>query len=313
MSAHPTPEELADLAEGLLGDDDAHALDAHVAGCPACLAVRADLDDLRALLAADRPGPMPIDLADRLDAALASAASAADLSPTPAVIMQFPGVIPRPGSERGRRAGSAHGQRTGRWYVRLAGAAAGLVLVVGGSVLGLQVLRDQNAAQGGGTSSSAERATGLAEKDSGLDAGKGSGQPVAGAPGPAVASSSGRTYTEAGFAGQVAALLRSVTADGAGSPAPAGPPREGAGGAAAAEARTAAMACAAQLAAQTGRPGDSPLAVDVGRWNGDPALIVVLPETGTSAAVHAYVVTPDCATGPTGRVVPLHDQVLPRP
>jgi len=286
MSTHPTPEELADHWEGLLREDEARALDGHLEGCTACQAVHADLEELQALLAADRPGPMPPDVAVRLDAALAAAAAEA---PTPAVIMQLPGVIPK----LDRAYASAVRRRR---YVRLASVAAGLVLVVGGSVLGSQVLREQ-------TRSGIETASGGAAEAPALE----SGQPMAGAAGPPAASSSGRSYTQAGFAGQVAALLRSAYA----ADSLTAPQRES--GALATDQNKAAMACAARLATQTGQSGVSPVAVDMGLWNGKPALVVVLPSPGVPTDVHAYVVARDCAAQPSGQVVPLHDQVVPRP
>jgi len=315
MSAHPTPEELAEHAEGLLEKDDARTLEAHLAGCATCHTVRADLDTLRAVLAADRPGPMPAEVTARLDAAFTGLA-ADELS-----------VVRHRQRETAGEAGAKDGQRTSRRaeavapvdlaerraryrrYRRIGSVAAGLVLVVGGSVLGVQVARDtgtQSASSGG-----ADRATALTEESArGPAFSPGQDAPMS--------TSSGRAYTEAGFAAQVAALLRPATARDSTAAAPPEPTVADGGSAGAAPADIPAVdaeTCASDLAARTGRPGVSPVAIDMGTWNGKPAVVVVLPEPGTSASVHAYVISHDCVVPGKrpGDAAVLHDKVLPRP
>jgi hypothetical protein len=276
-AAHATPEELALHAEGLLAGAEEAGLAAHVAACPACQAVQADLVALRAALAADRPGPVPAEVAGRIDAALA------ELSP--------------PVPERRTAVVDLLKRRRTRYrrFTRLAGAAAGLVLVVGGSVLGVQLARDGDPISAAGGRGSP--AAGLAED---------SGPSLATAPeaGREFSASSGRAYDRAGFAGQIAALLRSGTGQ-----APAG---EAPGGGAADRA-VGGTACTARLAQQTGSPGTEPIAVDVATWEGDPAIVVVLPEPGAATTVHAYVLPRDCAGQAAAPVPILHDAVLPRP
>jgi hypothetical protein len=305
MTAHPTPEQLAEHAEGVLGAADAAALDAHLAGCAACQAVQEDLRGLRAVLASDRPGPMPADVAARIDAALAGLSAARPGQPAAAARRGTPDG-PRPVDLLRRR-------ERYRRYTRLATVAAGLVLVVGGSVLGVQLARDPgptSAGQGGG-----EPVGGLAE-DSGPEAGPGSrSAPAAPEAGRVLASPSGRNYDRAGFAGQVSALLRSNRVHGADKGADKGPEkgagRELPGGAAAGDGLVDVSGCAARLAQQTGRPGIAPLAADVATWEGRPALIIVLPVPGAPASVHAYVVPRECAAPAAAGVPVLHDAVLP--
>jgi putative zinc finger protein len=297
MTAHPTPEQLAEHAEGVLGAADAAALDAHLAGCAACQAVQEDLRGLRAVLASDRPGPMPADVAARIDAALAGLSAARAGQPEAAGAPDGP----RPVDLLRRR-------ERYRRYTRLATVAAGLVLVVGGSVLGVQLARDPgptptSVGQGGG-----EPVGGLAE-----DSGPGSGSaPAAPEAGRVLASPSGRNYDRAGFAGQVSALLRSDRVRGADEGAEKGAGRE-LPGAAAGDRLVEVSGCAARLAKQTGQPGMAPLAADVATWEGRPALIIVLPVPGAPASVHAYVVPRDCAAPAAAGVPVLHDAVLPSP
>jgi hypothetical protein len=313
MSAHPSVEELASHAEGLLGEDDLRHLGAHLAGCAACQAVRADLAALSAVLAADRPGPMPADVAARLAAALASAAAlapAADSGPDVSVVRrrrrETAGEAPARDGQRTTPVDLATRRRARyRWYARVASAAAGLVLVVGGSVLGVQLARDAGMPSGASAGRGAERATGLAPSPES-------------APGPTVSGdgpvlmASGRNYTEAGFAAQVTGLLLTA-GEVAGKDALAAPQgREAPTGGTAAAPPAAAAECAADLAARKGQPGVRPVAVDAGRWEGEPAVVVVLPEPGSAAAVHAYVLPRDCADAPAGTPTVLHDAVLPR-
>jgi Putative zinc-finger len=303
MNAHPTPEQLAEHAEGALDAADAAALDAHVAGCAACQAVQQDLRGLRTVLASDRPGPMPADVAARIDAALAGLSAARPRQQEAAAQRGAPDG-PRPVDFLRRR------RERYRRYTRLATVAAGLVLVVGGSVLGVQLARDPGptptslGGPGGG-----EPVGGLAE-DSGPGSESGSrSAPAAPEAGRVFAAPSGRDYGRAGFAGQVSALLRSdrvrSSAKGAG--------RELPGGGAAGEGLVDVSGCAGRLARQAGQPGVAPVAADVATWEGRPAVIIVLPVPGAPASVHAYVVPRDCAAQPAAAVPVLHDAVLPSP
>lgn len=73
---HPSTDTLADLDAGLLGPDAAHDVRAHLAACPACAEQSAAFLAVRSALAGQPdPGPVPPDVADRIDAALAAAAA----------------------------------------------------------------------------------------------------------------------------------------------------------------------------------------------------------------------------------------------
>ncbi|WP_062209741.1 anti-sigma factor [Streptomyces sp. NBRC 109706] len=122
---HPEPAEIAALDEDLLPAPEAAELRAHLTDCDRCTGVLADLVELREALRDDtNPGPIPEDIALRIDAALANESAPAP-APAPALTVSVSRETPRP-----RRLASH----------KMALAAAGAVLAVGmGSAL-IQVL-----------------------------------------------------------------------------------------------------------------------------------------------------------------------------
>ncbi|HSK53955.1 MAG TPA: hypothetical protein VK908_01750 [Jiangellales bacterium] len=75
-STHPGTSELADLDAGLLDRDRANGVREHLAACAACAQESAAFLAVRSALAAEPdPGPVPPDVAARLDEALAVAAA----------------------------------------------------------------------------------------------------------------------------------------------------------------------------------------------------------------------------------------------
>ena len=75
---HVSAEQVADLLESLLPGAEAAAVAAHLDDCTDCARLRDDLLALPALLAASPTPPMPADVAARLDAAVAEAATERD-------------------------------------------------------------------------------------------------------------------------------------------------------------------------------------------------------------------------------------------
>ncbi|MCW2919668.1 MAG: hypothetical protein JWN52_7736 [Actinomycetia bacterium] len=114
-TAHLDYETLADLAEGLLDDEQAASANDHLVDCTECLDRSADLADVSQLLADAPVPPLPIELAERIDAAIAAEASR---SPT--------AVSGRP--------------RRRRNLQLLSAAAAALVAVGGGALVGRELL-----------------------------------------------------------------------------------------------------------------------------------------------------------------------------
>ncbi|MFB7662713.1 hypothetical protein ACFC1R_02040 [Kitasatospora sp. NPDC056138] len=78
---HPDIDLLADLAEGLSDPGQAPALRLHLADCPECAETFAALAEVRDLLGAVEAPPMPADIAERIDTALAAEAARRPLTP----------------------------------------------------------------------------------------------------------------------------------------------------------------------------------------------------------------------------------------
>ncbi|MGH3240203.1 MAG: anti-sigma factor family protein [Spirillospora sp.] len=107
--AHLDYDILADLAEGLLEDDEAASVSAHLDTCADCRDLSADLADVSRLLA-EAPAPsMPAELAERIDTAIA----AESLNTTAVTSLE---------------------ERRGRRHWRILSAAAAAVVVLGGGV-----------------------------------------------------------------------------------------------------------------------------------------------------------------------------------
>ncbi|MFA1546345.1 anti-sigma factor [Actinomadura chokoriensis] len=105
--AHYDYDILADLAEGLLEDDEAASVNAHLDTCAECRELSADLADVSRILAEAPVPSMPAELAERIDTAIA----AESMHNATVVSME---------------------QRRGRRHWRILSAAAAAVVVVGG-------------------------------------------------------------------------------------------------------------------------------------------------------------------------------------
>ena len=157
-SEHVSTETLADYAEGLLRESDASAVGAHLAECAECRAEELLLASLSEILAADVVGPMPTVYAERIDAALHEVALAHPAGSRSA------GSDPGAGSfhPEGAYAGggaldltpaalassssaevvdlAARRKVVAQGLSRVTTVAASIVLLIGGTVLGLQAL-----------------------------------------------------------------------------------------------------------------------------------------------------------------------------
>lgn len=127
-AGHLDATVLADLAEGLLAPADAAAAEGHLAGCAACRDVHDQLDRVVSLLRdAREAGPMPADVAARLDAALAAepartrtAPAARAGSPAPALPTRGRRRLPQlhwPGPRLAAAAATAGVVALGSWVV----------------------------------------------------------------------------------------------------------------------------------------------------------------------------------------------------
>ncbi|WP_380277621.1 anti-sigma factor family protein [Kitasatospora purpeofusca] len=144
--AHPEVDELADLAEDLLPPADADALRRHLTGCAECRETVDALAEVRTLLGGAEPPAIPADVAARIDAALAAAASGTAKPPLPAAptaLPKAPATPPTapPGAPTARPAAATGPGRTARPRRRrtllLGSAATLLVLGLGGAFLAL--------------------------------------------------------------------------------------------------------------------------------------------------------------------------------
>ncbi|MFJ8279626.1 anti-sigma factor family protein [Streptomyces griseoviridis] len=107
MTGHPDIDELSDLTEGLLTPSRTAEVRRHLDGCEPCADVRASLEEIRSLLGTvqEEPVAMPDDVADRIDAALATEALLDAVAPTDS---PAPGMTDESGPDGG---GGAHVSR----------------------------------------------------------------------------------------------------------------------------------------------------------------------------------------------------------
>ncbi|MFC6883645.1 MULTISPECIES: anti-sigma factor family protein [Actinomadura] len=115
--AHLDYDTLADLAEGLLEDDQAASVSAHLDTCAECRERSADLADVSRILAEAPVPSLPPDLAERIDTAIA----AESLETATVVSLE---------------------QRRGRRHWRILSAAAATVVVLGGGAVAGKVALD---------------------------------------------------------------------------------------------------------------------------------------------------------------------------
>ena len=328
MRGHPDDETIAAFREDLLPARRAARIAAHLAECPRCVEVDAQLAAVTAALARTPAPPMPASLTARLDAALAaevaarSAASAspahadsaegaalagpaaagpadrtaaADRTASPATHAHpGPGTGPEhtgPGHVGPGHAGPGHtgpgrggpGRRAGRpragsrLSLRIASVTAAVVVLAGG---GYAIARVVSGGQELSTSSSGAAASGSAASRPSGSALAPEAAPRAPTEGlPLVAS--GTTYRAGQLSAQVAAVLKRHPAHGHVNAAPPA--------AAGAAAFPHLAECVSHVAA-----GQRPRLVDVARYGGQPAAVIVVPVPGT-ATVRVSVVGPGCS------------------
>ncbi len=297
-SEHLTAEVLADLDLGLLDDASADHARHHLEHCAQCTQLHDDLRSLTLSLgslggsgtASESIEPMPDDVWDRLEAALAAE----------------PVVTPE-GAATVVPMAPARKRRFGRPGIGVVAAVAGVALV---GAIAIPSIRN---------SSSDDAPIGAASSDSATD--EEANGPAAADVNPYQATRSGTQYDVASLDTQVNELVAARTAlDGSlttdqryeddesqgdgvvvspspsvsptSSPAPLEGARKLARAGALATSPAAAQAC---LEGALASPGITPLAIDIGLWNGEPAAVIVLP-LDDPTLVEVWVIDPTCST-----------------
>jgi hypothetical protein len=318
VRGHVSAETMADFRAGLLPSRQAAEIGVHLAGCPRCAELDAQLASVTSLLAATPVPPMPATLVARLDAALAAEAAAraagADTAraafvppstPVPSTeppatsppVTSPPSIPPSPipppatepppghrrpaGARRdGRGPGRGRTRTRSRLALRLATAAAAIVLVAGGGYAIAQLV------SGGTPATTAGPAVGSPHSVASQSAASRSAasglapaaQPAARLP----VVHSGTRYQLSLLPAQVRSVLRRFPAA---APAPSGRvPRP-----------AAASAAFPQLAACVSRVtgGAVPRLIDIASYGGRPVAVIVVPVPGSST-VRVWLVGTAC-------------------
>ncbi|WP_330331495.1 hypothetical protein OHS33_18280 [Streptomyces sp. NBC_00536] len=279
---HPDVSEISDLAEGLLSPSRTSEVRRHLGECALCADVRASLEEIRSLLGT-LPGPprMPVDIAGRIDAALAAEAlldsrppapqppSAPTHRATPDVSRE---TSPAARAPEGHPAGSTGpGRRRARRRIAVLTGLAGAAACALGVFLftGLQGSPSQDA------SARKDAASTLAQP-------KASGE-----------------YSAQNLRSTVQQLLTegNATAQSTQREQSPGLQNTSPDGAVAPQDRRAADSVPRCVLDGTGRP-DAPLASGQGSYQGSPVYLVVLPHPGDAGRVDAYLIGSGCADTP---------------
>lgn len=270
---HVDLETLADLDEGLLGPGEARDVEAHLAGCPACAAARDELSTLPALLAvAAAADPMPADVVSRVDEALRASRDEVAAAPGREPVGSGAAATVTPIPVRDRTPVG----------MRLLQAAALLVVVLAGLGLAFTAIRgggDETATSAGGTADRAAESS---------------------ADGSFPVSASGRNWSPETVTAGVPDIMAGALAAAPTSRDDAAGGDEGSSAAprALATEETARLAGGPPLAECVTALNDgpvTPLGVDLASWQGNPAVVIVLPTPGDPATVDTWVVGPTCS------------------
>ncbi|MGV9265840.1 zf-HC2 domain-containing protein [Kitasatospora sp. NPDC003701] len=324
VGAHPSVDELADLAEELVEPAAAEALRRHLDGCADCRETAEALAGIGTLLG-EAPAPaMPADVAARLHAALAAAAAEADATDRAAAAPQGPhrgaaapgpsrspagathsataplGPPGRPTATASSPAGPGRPRPRRRRGAVLLGAAAALLAVGLGSALLLRPA-DRGAAD---TSARAGAPAAAAATSGGATAGP-----------KAELSAGGTVYQDDRLAAQVQHLL---TRDGATTDGSARPFSPSAAPPAVGPAKPSGSSAAPPAEGEQGLTGgggapscpalaDGPLlATDRGSYAGSPAELLVYAVPGRTDQLDVYLRSPDCGPVLLHRTVAAH-------
>jgi hypothetical protein len=299
VRGHADAETLAAFREELLSRRKGARVSAHLAACSRCAGLDAELTEVSALLTMSTAPPMPDALTARIEAAIAAeaadrAATAADGAVAAAdgnVAVGAGGAGTGPRNSAARPAG---GPGRPRLALRIAAVAAAVVVVAGGGYGVARLLSGSPAATtsagSGGVAAPASRENSKAPAPPSGALRESAGQAATGgSPAQPPVVSSGTNYQPGHLEAQVSAVLTQHGEHAAASPG-ASPANQHA---------ASALPVPACVPHVTG--GKRPLLVDVAKYQGRPATIIVIPGT-TPGTVRALVVAGAC-TATTARVL----------
>lgn len=312
MRGHADAATLAAFREELLSARKAAQVSAHLAACPRCAALEAQLAEVTTLLNRATAPPMPDALTARIQATLAAEAAARTtaVAPAPAAVPAMSGAAGHDGMQgsNGHRPGKDTGRRT-RWRdhdrswlaLRVAAVTAAVAVIAGGGYGVAQLLTTGSSPAVNGAASGTGAAPninvkgpvkGAAPRMSG-----GFGAPPASGPGGSSHSrtgtfapliiSSGTNYQPTSLGAQASAVYKHLTHSTQSSAQPGPTP--------APTASQASLFPDLQACLNRISNGQRPLLVDLAHYLGHPALIVVLPATN-GAQPEALVIAPGCTT-----------------
>jgi anti-sigma factor RsiW len=259
---HPDLDTLADLQEGLLPPTPAATVSEHLEACAQCRADFAALRQLPArLAAAGDVGAIPDEVISRLEDTLVGERRAATVT-----------VIPQ----------QSRADRTPRSN-RVLQAAAGLVLVLAATAVGVSALQDR-----GGDDAQQADSAGTAEKARELSD---ASVPIL---------STGANYTPESVAAAVPSLLAQ---DGSrvllGTEAPQAADSSSDDRANRLSAAAPLSVCVSALADDPDTPDvemPTPVVVDIASFDDQPATVIVLPTPADMEHLDVYVVGPQCSS-----------------
>ncbi len=309
MRGHADAATLAAFREELLSARKAAQVSAHLAACPRCAALEAELAEVTTLLNRATAPPMPDALTARIQAALATEAAAR--TPATAPASERVPVMAGAASHDGTQSTNGHRPRedTGRrarwrdhdrsWLALRVGAVTAAVALIAGGGYGIAQLLTGSPAVTGASSGAGVGAqpnikvTGPIPR---MSAGGINAAPAAGSSGnnnthisggtlaPLVISS-GTNYQPTSLGAQASAVLKRLNSTGGPSASP-GPSLAPA---------SSQLSLFPHLQSCLNRigNGESPRLVDLAHYLGHPALIVVLPGTN-GASPQAQVIAPGC-------------------
>ena len=313
MRGHADAETLAAFREGLLSRRKAGQVAAHLAGCLRCAALDAQLAEVTDLLTRSTAPPMPDALTARIEAALAAEAAARPTAAAPAIRADGAGTAApgAPGHGGARRPAGRETARPGPGRFRLAPRAAAVtaaVAVIAGGGYGVARLlspggTSETSASSGAEGAPAAKRPGTAPLTSpARGAGAPAGADHASAAAAARVVRSGTNYQPGRLGAQASAVLARLGPNAHASPRPA--PSRAARQSQPAINSPDLRACIALVAA-----GRHPLLVDVARYRGSPAAVIILG-AAPGGGQRALVVAPGC-NGTTAHV--LATATLPGP